>query len=201
MSEVAITEQEEQVRLMTKIAIMSIAANALLGLVVIALLYSFFTKKVEAYGLMDDGRAIPLVPLSAEYLTESRVNAFAAECLRKAFEHDFEHYKGSVQEATSCFTGTGVDSYVQQITPLVKNIVAKRMVMSISVAAPVVVRKGLANGAFEWQVQVPVTVFMIGVAESIPPAKYLATVAVRRVPLVENVRGISLSYINLAPRS
>lgn len=75
------------------------------------------------------------------------------------------------------------------------------MVLSINVAAPVVVRKGLVNGVYEWQVQVPVTVFMIGLAESIPPAKYLATVAVRRVALVENVRGVSLSYINLSPRS
>lgn len=195
------TKPEEHVKKMAAIAMWSIVANVILGVVVIFLLNSFLTKKVEAYGLMDNGQAIPLVPLTSEFQTESRVNAFASECLRQAFEHDFEHYRRSVQEATSCFTGSGVDSYLSQITPLTQFIVQKRMVMSIAVAAPVVVRKGLVNGVYEWQVQVPVTVFMIGLNQSVPPAKYLATVAVRRVPLVENVRGVSLSYINLSPRS
>lgn len=195
------TESEKQVRVLTKIAMLSLGGNAVLGVVILVLLYSFFSKKVEAYGLMDNGQAIPLVPLTSEFQTESRVNAFASECLRRAFEHDFEHYRRSVQEATDCFTGNGVESYLTQISPLTKFVAQKRMVMSINVAAPVVVRKGLVSGVYEWQVQVPVTVFMIGLAESIPPAKYLATVAVRRVPLVENVRGVSLSYINLSPRS
>lgn len=195
------TPDEQRVKTMTKVAVWAIIANALLAVVVMALLYSFVTRKVEAYGLMDNGQAIPLVPLTSEYQTESRVNAFAAECLREAFEHDFEHYNRTVQRATSCFTDDGVESYLAQISPLAKFIAQKRMVMSISVAAPVVVRKGIVNGRYEWQVQVPVTVFMIGVTESVPPAKYLATVAVRRVPLVENVRGVSLSYINLSPRS
>lgn len=195
------TEPEKSVRTMTTVAIWSIVANVVLAVVVVFLLNSFISKKVEAYGLMDNGQAIPLVPLTDEFQTESRVNAFASECLRQSFEHDFEHYRRSIQQATSCFTGSGVDSYLSQITPLAKFIAQKRMVMSISVAAPVVVRKGLVDRVYEWQVQVPVTVYMIGLNESVPPAKYLATVAVRRVPLVENVRGVSLSYISLSPRS
>ena len=119
------TESERNVKVMTSVAIWSVVANIIMGVLVIFLLNAYLSKKVEAYGLMDNGQAIPLVPLTEEFQTESRVNAFAAECLRQSFEHDFEHYRRSVQEATSCFTGSGVDSYISQITPLTKFIATK----------------------------------------------------------------------------
>ncbi len=192
---------EDQVRYLSKVAVWSIIANAALALAVIVLLSAYLSKKTEAYAMSDSGAAIRMVPLTDEYLTESRVNAFTSECMRQAFEHDFEHFRRTVQAATSCFTGGGVDSYISQITPLTDAISKRRMVMSVSVDPPVVVRKGLRAGVYEWEVQTNVTVYMIGLSERIPPSNYTASVGLRRISLAENVRGVGMTYINLKPRA
>ena len=195
---------EDQVRYMTSIASWSVIANIVLAVAVIFLASSFLSRKTEAYAMTDSGQAIRMIPLSEEYLTESRVNAFTAECMRKAFEHDFEHYRNSMQAATECLTGSGIDSYLKQITPLTESIAKRRMVMSISVEPPVVVRKGRRGGSsspYEWEVQTNVSIFMVGLNERIPPSHYTATVGLRRISLAENVRGIAMTYINLKPRA
>lgn len=192
---------ENQVRYMTSLAVLSVIANVVLVVAVIFLTASFLSKKTEAYAMTDSGQAIRMIPLSQEFLTESRVNAFTAECMRKAFEHDFEHFRTSTQAATECFTGSGIDSYIDQITPLTESIAKRRMVMSISVEPPVVVRKGARGGVYSWEVQTNVAIFMIGLSERIPPSHYTATVGLRRISLAENVRGVGMTFINLKPRS
>lgn len=192
---------EDQVRNMTTIAVWSVIANVILTGAVIFLTSAWLSKKTEGYAMSDSGQVIRMIPLADEFLTESRVNAFTSECMRKAFEHDFEHFRSSTQAATACFTGSGVDSYISQITPLTDAISRRRMVMSISVDPPVVVRKGARGGVYEWEVQTNVSIFMIGLNERIPPANYTATVGLRRISLAENVRGVGMTYINLKPRA
>ena len=192
---------ETQVRFLSSVAVWSVIANAVLAVAVIVLASAYLSKKIEAYAMSDSGQAIRMVPLTDEYLTESRVNAFTSECMRQAFEHDFEHYRRTVQAATSCFTGSGVDSYIGQITPLTDAISRRRMVMSVTVDPPVVVRKGARAGVYECEVQTNVTVFMIGLNERIPPSHYTATIGLRRISLSENVRGVGMTFINLKPRA
>ena len=184
---------------MSKVALVSILANIILAVAIFVLGVALTNQRTTAIGVTDSGTVIPLVPMTEEYATESRVSSFSEECLRRAFEHDFEHYRRSTTQASNCFTTGGVDSYMKQIEPLTDFIQKHRMVMSISAEPPVILRKGVKNGIYEWEVETISTIYMTGMTEMVQPKKWKTSMVIHRVPLVENIRGMSISNIDLKP--
>lgn len=177
----------------------SLAVNVALAIALIVLAKAALPTRVTTVGVTNGGVAIPMVSLDQEYMNDSRVAAFAYECLLAAFSHDFQHYRSTVLRVSECFTSDGNDAYLQAIAPLLEVMKNKRMIMSIAPEPPVVVRKGLARGVYSWEVEAQASLFMNGPTERALPQKYLVQLGLKRVPLTENVRGVALTYINLKP--
>lgn len=178
---------------------LSLIANGVLACALIVLAYAALPTRVATVGITNAGVAIPMVSLDQEHLNDSRVASFAQECLMSAFSHDFQHYRSTVQQVSSCFTSEGNDSYLAAISPLLELMKSKRMIMSIVSEPAVVVRKGLARGVYSWEVETSASLFMNGATERALPQKFVVQMGLRRVPLTENVRGVALTYINLKP--
>lgn len=173
--------------------------------VLVLLLANAFLLHRVAYGqpdpiaITDSGRVIPVAPIGQAYATEARVLSYAEQCVDQAFSHDFVNYKQTFEESTACFTPSGVDGYANVMQPLLKKLHSERMVMTVAEKPFVVVRSGLLNGVYTWEVHGKLTLYMLGTNEDLPPEDFEAVIYVVRVPLQENVRGIALDSIDLEP--
>ncbi len=165
-------------------------------------LYAAFSKKPVVIASDDKGRVIPVVPLNKPYLNDSRVLGFAAECIRRAFSHDFLNYRLSVDEASRCFTSNGAQMYAVAMEGMLKELVASRMIMTAEVSPPVVVRGPIErNGRIVWQVQAKMRLHREGQKERLTPQEMIVDMDVVRVELEESVRGVAVSQFNVRPAS
>lgn len=173
---------------------LSLAANASLSIFV-------WKKKTESFAVSEKGQVIPLVPLDKPYLNDSRVTGFAEECLRSSFAHDFENFRLTMNSAKTCYTSDGAAAFEAAMQPMLSDIRTKNMVMSSALEPTVVVKTYKLSGIVHWETQTPMTLYRRGTRDQLTPVRFLVTSIVQRVPLDENVRGISLRSINLNPIS
>jgi intracellular multiplication protein IcmL len=172
--------------------LVSLVANASLG-------YFVWKKKVATFAMSDSGVVVPLIPLDKPYLNDSRIVSFAEECLRTSFAHDFENYRLSMGTAKQCYTSDGSREFEAAMDPLLMDIKNKNMVMSAALETTVVAKTYKVDGVVHWETQTPLTLSRKGTREQLQPLRFLVTSVIRRVPLDENVRGISARAINLKP--
>jgi hypothetical protein len=157
-------------------------------------------KRVVVIGATDSGRFIPAISLDKPYLNESRVQAFAEECLRRSFAHDFRNFRLTMTEATECYTPRAGQLFNREMQPLLQDLVERRMVMTAVIdRPPVVVGVSQVAGVHTWTLQAQVTLHREGTRERVPPAAYNVKLLVSRVPLEEAVRGVLVSFISLSP--
>jgi intracellular multiplication protein IcmL len=162
--------------------------------------YMAFSKKPVAIAATDQGRVIPLVPLDKPYVTDSRVLSFVEECGRKSFSHDFKNFRMTLNEASKCFTTDGSKIYLEAMDEMIRKLEAQRMIMSISMEPPVVVKGPLMlDGRATWYVQSKITLFREGQSERLSPQSYILDTTVVRVDLEENVRGIAINEFFVGP--
>lgn len=157
--------------------------------------------KVAAIGVSDSGRVLPLITLDKPYVTEPRLVGFVEECLRKAFSHDFTHYRETTTAAQSCFTPDGASSYAEAIDPLLKTMVKDRRIMTSTIDRVPVITRGpyKLNGVIAWDVQAQISLAFEGTKDRIPGTRYEASILVTRVDLAESVRGVAIRRIGMAP--
>lgn len=173
-------------------------------IVVLAIANIFLARRVveglpDPIAVTNSGTVIPITRLDQRYVTESQAISYTQQCVQRAFSHDFANYRLTFEDSTKCFTPEGVKSYAQTMQPLLEKIRKKRLTMSVGEGPFVVAQAGTLDGVYTWQVQGRVTLYLQGTTESYPPEAFDATINVVRVPLQENVRGISLSSISLSP--
>ncbi|TAL65708.1 MAG: hypothetical protein EPN79_11040 [Burkholderiaceae bacterium] len=154
----------------------------------------------EVIAVTDDGRVVPVIPLDTPYVSDARVLGYVDECARKIFNHDFVHWRTTLQESKTCFTQRGGDAVEQALAPWISDIVARELTMSVSIAdTPVIVKRGIFDGSFAWRVQAPISLFRRGTRVSDVPRPFMLEVVVRRVSLDENPRGIAIDSLQLVP--
>lgn len=164
--------------------------------------YKLVTRPATPVGVSDNGKVVPFVPLTKAYVTDARVIGFSEECVRRAFAHDFLNYRMTIASASECFTSQGAEMFATTMDGMLKELVAKRMIMSSSVEVPVITRGPLIkNGRVMWNVQTKMQLFREGQRERITPQSYVVDMDVYRVDLEENVRGISVGAFVVRPAS
>jgi intracellular multiplication protein IcmL len=161
--------------------------------------YLAATKQPMTFGVSDKGTIIPLVPMDQPYLGDARIISFADECVRQAFSHDFRNFRQTVNGAKGCFTTEGAIGFDKAIEPLIADIIARRMVMSVTTQPPIVNRKAPVRGVHTWVVQTQMTLFRDGSKERISPATYTVDLVIERIPLEASVRGVGVAQINVRP--
>lgn len=190
----------QQVSALMRSAVLGFAAAAIGFTVGGVGIYMAVTKRPPVVAMTDAGRIVPLVPLNKPYVTDSRVLAFAEECTRRAFAHDFVNYRATVASASQCFTSYGAQMYGNAMDQILKELIERRMVMSASVDAPVIVRGPYERqGRVAWRVQTKMQLFREGTKERITPQPFIVEMEVVRVELEESTRGISVGEFNVKP--
>ncbi|MFZ3120638.1 MAG: DotI/IcmL family type IV secretion protein [Variovorax sp.] len=168
---------------------------------VIAIVFITRTHR-EVIAATNDGRVVPVIPLDKPYVSDARVLGYVDECARLVFSHDFMHWRTTLQNSKVCFTERGGDAVEAALGPWVKDITAREMVMSVSMAdTPVIAKRGEFDGTFAWRVQAPISLFRRGTNVSDVPRPFLLEVVVRRVGLDQNPRGIAIDSLQLIPDS
>lgn len=181
-------------------AVTLLAASSLVLIFVIAMLgYFLATKRVEPVAITEGGRVVELVSLDKPYVNDARVAGFAEECLRASFAHDFENFRATMNTAKNCYTSEGARVFEEAMDPQLKDLTARRLVMTPSLEVTIVERKYVINGVVHWVTKTPMTIHRRGTRENANPEKFLVTSVIRRVPNDENLRGIATDSINLRP--
>lgn len=192
----------QQISKLIRVAAIASAAAVISSVVGVVGIYSALTKKPQVVAITDGGRIIPLVPLDKPYVSVSRVLAFSEECTRKAFSHDFVEYRASISRASECFTNTGAKMFTVAMEPMLKELVSRRMVMSASVEAPVLVQGPYEkNGRAAWRVQAKMQLSREGSSQRMSPQLFVVEMEVVRVELEESTRGIAIQEFNVKPTS
>lgn len=184
---------------LTKGIILQGAVNVILAIGIIIALIFATNKRQAVVGITDSGRVIPLVSLDKPHVNDSRVVAFADECVRLSFNHDFVNFRQSMTGATKCFTTDGARSFTAALAPWLKEMERGRYVMSVTLRPPTVLQTSQSGGVYRWVVQTEMTLFREGTQLRLTPTPYQVDLIVERVPLEEDVRGISVSQINVKP--
>ena len=158
------------------------------------------SSKLAVVATDEHGNIIPAVPLDKPYINEPRVVAFAEECVRRAFSHDFLHYGETMVNAQDCFTSDSAAKYAQSMQGYFKIMDDKRMNMAVVIRRPAqVTRTYLLDGVVQWDLQVEVDISFEGRSERIPATKYRIDMTVRRVPLEESARGVAITTFTTGP--
>lgn len=191
-----------QVSKLTRLVVwLGLALATMSVALVIAIVFITRTHR-EVIAATNDGRVVPVIPLDKPYVSDARVLGYVDECARLVFSHDFMHWRTTLQNSKVCFTERGGDAVEAALGPWVKDITAREMVMSVSMAdTPVIARRGEFDGTFAWRVQAPISLFRRGTNVSDVPRPFLLEVVVRRVGLDQNPRGIAIDSLQLIPDS
>jgi len=78
---------------------------------------------------------------------------------------------------------------------------AKKLIVSaVATRAPIILQKGLLNGAYSWRVQMPILVTYQSASE-FSQQNNVVTMLITRVPSLNSPRGIGISQFVVGPAS
>lgn len=180
-----------------------IGSAACLGMVVanLGMIWHLNSSKSEVIAITETGQVINPIPLPQAFVNDARVLSFVDSCLRDSFSHDFENYRRTVNAAMGCYTVSGGVEFKKALEESLEIIRSRRLVMSITMEPPSLVRgpylAGGQRGRAAWDVQTIITISYQGARERYAPKRFRANVTVHRVQLEENLTGISVNSIQL----
>ncbi len=177
------------------------------GVAVLALIGIMFFivngKKPENryFATTEDGRLIPMVPLSQPNLSSPALMSWVAQAATEVMTFNFNDYRRRLQESSRNFTQRGWDSFTTalQSSRMMERVEANQQIVTAAPrGAPVIQSEGLVLGRYQWVVQVP----MIVTYQSGPKMNsdnLMVQMIVVRVPRLESPSGIGIEQWLAAP--
>lgn len=178
-----------------------IALLVLVGVIFVlssALYYQLTHSEVEFryFATTQDGRVIPIIPLSDPHVSTNSLLQFSAEAAMAAYSFDFINYRKQLQDASQYFSVQGWEGFMKGLEPNLKAVKAKQLVVTaVPGGAPVIIRQGLIGERYAWKVQMPLSVTYSSSSEKIVNS-LMVTMLVKRVSTLETPRGIAVEQIN-----
>ena len=178
----------------------SLAVLALIG----AMYYVIKVNQPENYyfATTEDGRLIPMVPLSQPNLSAPSLISWTAQATTEVMTFGFNDYRRRLQESSRNFTKRGWESFTQalQRSRIIEMVeVNQQIITAAPKGAPVLESEGLVAGRYQWVVQIPlVLTYMSGAKTS--NTQLLVTVVIVRVPRLESPNGIGIEQWIAASR-
>lgn len=147
------------------------------------------------FSATSDGRITKLAPLSAPVLSLNSLTEWAARAATAAYTFDFVNYRGSLQKSSAYFTDTGWNAFEKALVSSrnLELVLTKKLVSTaVPQGAPVVLKRGILNGAYSWQVQIPLLVSYQSASMNVQQP-VLVTMLVKRVNVLNNPEGIAIA--------
>ncbi|MBS0290733.1 MAG: DotI/IcmL family type IV secretion protein [Proteobacteria bacterium] len=146
---------------------------------------------------------MPSVPLEQANLPSPQVLIWTSENIEQIYTYNYKDFPQVLTQIRGYFTQQGYDSYMKALDES-KNLQAvqdKRLYVTAKVAQKgKVVKEGIVNGIYTWEVQIPIDVTYKSTTESVVQ-KLQANVEVVRVPSNDSPVGIAIHSItaSIAP--
>lgn len=183
--------------------VIGLLLTLLVNVIMVFMLFYQLTHPPEPkyFSTSINGRIVPLVPIDQPNQSDASVLSWAATAAVAAFSYNFVNYRSEIQASSGYFTPDGWDQFVtalQQSNNL-EAVKAKKLVVSaVATGAPVILQKGLLNGAYSWRIQLPIKVTYQSPNE-FSQMDYMITMLVTRVSPLNYPRGIGIMQFVVAP--
>ena len=172
--------------------IQSIAIVALIA--AMYYLISISKPKNFYFATTEDGRLIPMVPLSRPNLSKPALMSWVAQATTEVMTFSFNNYRRRLQESSRNFTKRGWESFTQalQRSRMIEMVEAnQQMITAVPRGAPVLQSEALVAGRYQWVVQVPLSLTHRSGTKK-HNSVLLVRVVVVRVPRLESPSGIGI---------
>jgi len=183
----------------------------MIGIVLSSILSIFLTTvlvymsvvrpKPKYYATTTSGDIIPLQTLSEPVISDNYLTQWSALTVRALFNLDFVNLQENLEVSKKYFTNTGWNAFVAALSKsglseLIQD--KKLMTSAVITQTPVILSKSVIAGRYSWLVQMPVLVTYTSASMSAKRA-LIATMMIRRVPVLGSSQGVQITDIVLQP--
>ena len=154
------------------------------------------------FATTEDGRLIPMVPLSQPNLSAPSLMSWVAQSTTEVMTFGFNDYRRRLQESSRNFTKRGWESFTQalQRSRIIEMVeVNQQIITAAPKGAPVMQSEGLVAGRYQWVVQIPLILTYMSGAKTYNTG-LLVTVVIVRVPRLESPNGVGIEQWIAAAR-
>lgn len=147
------------------------------------------------FATTEDGRLIPMVPLSQPNLSTPALMSWSAQASTEVMNFGHHDFRRRLQEASRHFTRQGWESFTQalQESRYIDRIVKNRQVITAAPqGAPILKEEGLVLGRYQWIVEIPMVLTFQAGSKS-QTVSFIVRLVVVRVPRLESPSGVGIA--------
>jgi len=180
----------------TLLKISVVQTFCIIGLILSFIVFlNIYTPKRTYFATTEDGRVVPMIPLSQANLSKSALLSWAAQAASETMTFGFHDYRRRLQESSRYFTRLGWGSFTQalQESGMIETVTKNRQVVAATIrSAPTVLAEGLTpSGVYRWEVEMPMLVtYELGKARQTDTM--IIRLVIVRVPKLESVNGVGI---------
>jgi len=181
-------------RTLVKVAL--VEAVAIVGLILTFVVFlNIYTPTRTYFATTDDGRVVPLIPLSQPNLSKPALLSWAAQVASEVMTFGFHDYRRRLQESSRHFTRTGWASFTKalQDSGMIETVTNNNQLISaVPRSAPTILSEGLMpNGVYRWEVEMPLLVtYELGQSKRVDSMNLRLFIV--RVSKLDSVSGIGI---------
>ncbi len=146
------------------------------------------------FATTEDGRLIPMVPLSQPNLSTPALMSWVAQATTEVMTFGFNDYRRRLQESSRNFTKRGWESFTQAVqrSRIIEMVeVNQQIITAAPKGAPILQSEGLVAGRYQWVVEIPIVLTYRSGAKT-SNTGLLVTVIIVRVPRLESANGVGI---------
>lgn len=187
-------------RMYQKALLGSIAANVIF----VGVLGWVFTHPPQPvyFATTESGSIIPLVPVNEPLVSDAALLSWVTETVTRAHTYDYANWRQQLQDVSDSFTPAGWSNFQKALVESgnLKAIERKQLVLTaVPSGAPVITARGVLNGSYSWQIEVPILVSYQSSSETLN-TPLMVKVLVQRVPTSDSTKGIGIAQFVASER-
>lgn len=198
-----VTRRNDWYKDLAKRAMSAAIVSQLVGLVGIGVAVTAIAIKPEAqYFATENGRIIPIIPVSQPLSTPNEVTNWAVSAVTQILGIDFLNYRDQLAKSEGLFTVEGFESYLIALRDSgnLDSIKSNRHVVKAVVnGAPRIIGQGVVRGVYSYQMQIPLTVTYHGSTQS-SSQRLMANMLIMRVSSERSRDGIAIQQLVFSQR-
>lgn len=186
-------------RLLGVVTILALIAVVMVS--IIAYLAYHQKKRPEYFATTQDGRILPIYPLSSPIVSQEQLLQWANQAAISVYNYSFVNYRKELQEASDYFTPEGWKSFEDALTRSsnLETVIKKKLVSSaVATGAPVVEKRGILNGRYTWRISMPLLITYESASDVIQQS-LIVTMNIVRVPVINTPKGIAIAQFFARP--
>jgi len=159
--------------------------------------------KPEYFATTNDGKVIPLYPLSEPVVTAAELLQWTTIAATSVNTYNFVNWRKELQDASNYFTPTGWREFQDELKKSnnLETVTAKKLTVSaVATGAPVILDQGRIAGIYKWKVQIPLLITYESASTNLSQP-VVATMLVTRVSTLDTPKGIAIDAFYMSEQS